>query len=247
MTATNNPSGRGRLNRRVAVVAGTVAGLVGLVALAGGGALVAAHESHRDSDGFYATDTTTLSTPTYALVSEGLDVGTDGPDWLFREGRLGTVRVTATGTEAKPVFIGIARTSQVDAYLRDVARDDITDFDVDPFTVELVRRAGSTKPSDPAGAGFWAEQASGSGTRSVIWPVQKGSWDVVVMNADGSLGVRSVVSVGAKIPAALWVGIGLLVAGVVLAAAGAASFLYGIRGPQDPAASEVGTAAPVVG
>ena len=132
--------------RIVLVVAGALVVLaLSLPALVAGGALVAA----RDGDGYYATGSQPLATPTHALVSDGLEVGADGPDALFREGRLGTVRVTATGTEAQPVFVGIARRSQVDAYLRGVAHDEVTDFEVDPFSVTTARRPGTAVPAAP--------------------------------------------------------------------------------------------------
>jgi hypothetical protein len=173
MTVSTEPRTAGRARRIVPLVVGTLVLLVlALPALLGGGALVAVHATERDGDGFYATGSKTLATPAHALVSDGLDVGTGGPDWLFREGRLGTVRVTATGTSSEPVFVGIARRSQVDAYLRGVARDLITDFEVDPFTVASTRRPGTATPAAPTGQGFWAGQASGAGRQTLSWPVQ---------------------------------------------------------------------------
>ena len=126
----------------VLIVVGSLAGLVALVLLAAGGLLIWTHETKRDADGYYATGAEGLATPTYALVSERLDVGTDGPDWLFRRGRLGAVRVSATGSSGHPVFVGIGRTTRVESYLHSVAHDEVTDFEVDPFSVTYTRRIG---------------------------------------------------------------------------------------------------------
>ena len=129
-------------------VVGGIAVLIGIVALVGGGALVGVHETQRDSDGYYASGRNAIASPTHALVSDELDVGTGGPDWLFRHGRLGTVRVTATGStrsrssSASPV-------KDVDAYLRGVAHDDVTDFDLDPFSLDVARSQGTRTPVAP--------------------------------------------------------------------------------------------------
>ena len=52
------------------------------------------------------------------------------------------------------------------------------------------------------------------------WPVQKGSWEIVVMNADGTPGVRSELGVGAKLNILLGIGVALIAIGGILAALG---------------------------
>jgi len=220
-----------------AVVTGTVVLAIAAAALLGGGVVIAADTTQRDSDGYYASGVEKLTTPTHALVSNGLDVGTAGPDWLFRQARLGTVRVTASGTASKPIFVGIARKPLVDRYLRGVGHDEITDFEVDPLSVTTVRRPGVAAAAAPAAESFWARSASGSGRQTMTWPVQKGAWAVVIMNADGSRGVSSGVSVGAKLGFMRSLGVGLLIVGVILAAGGAVAILMGMRRPRPPASA----------
>jgi hypothetical protein len=229
MTASETPN-PGRTSGRVAlIVVGVGIGLLALAALASGAVLLGIHATQRDGDGFYATGSNPLTTSTHALVSDRLDVGADGPDWLFRKGRLGTIRVTATGTSAKPIFIGIAPASDAEAYLRGVATDEITDLKVDPFSVTSTRRAGSATPLRPTDQSIWAASSSGSGKQVLTWSVQKGSWDIVVMNADGTGGIHTNITVGAKLPALLWIGIGLLTIGGLLAAAAATVSYFGVR------------------
>jgi hypothetical protein len=220
-----------------AIIIGAVVLVIAAAALVGGGVVVAADATQRDSDGYYVSGVETLTTPTHALVSNGLDVGTDGPDWLFHQARLGTVRVTASGTASKPIFVGIARKPLVDRYLRGVGHDEITDLEVDPLTVTTLRRPGSAAARAPAAESFWARSASGSGRQTMTWPVQKGAWAVVIMNADGSHGVSSGVTVGAKLDFMRGLGIGLVIAGVILAAAGAFAIAMGMRRPRPPAAA----------
>ena len=241
-TSTSEPPAGRSAGRFIAAVAGTVLGLLAVATVALGGALVGMHSTQRDADGFYSTGQKTLATPTHALVADKIDVGTDGPGWLFRKSRLGTVRVTAGGTAAKPVFVGIARTSQVGAYLRGVAQDEITDLKVDPLSVAYDRRPGTVTPGAPDGQPFWASHASGSGRQSVTWPVQKGNWAVVIMNADGTPGVQARVSVGAKAGFLVWLGAGLLGLGALFAAGAVACYFGGRKSKPAPAVADSGSA-----
>ena len=158
-TSTTGPPPGRSAGRFIAVVAGTILGLLAVTSVALGGALVGMHSTKRDADGFYATGQKTLATPTHALVADKLDAGTDGPGWLFRKSRLGTdprrgerARRRSRSSSASP-----AR-PQVDAYLRGVAQDEITDLEVDPLSVTYDRRPGTATPGAPGAQQFWASQ-----------------------------------------------------------------------------------------
>ena len=174
-----------------------------------------------------------MTTPTHALVSDRLDL-TGAPSWLFRKSRLGAVRVTATGTRAKPIFVGVARADRVNAYLRGSGFDRVADFGVDPLSVTLERRPGKNTPGAPTGEHFWTARASGAGTQSVTWPVKSGTWDIVVMNADGTAGITTDLTVGARAGFIIWVGVGLLLAGGLVLASAAAAIVIGVRTPGSP-------------
>jgi hypothetical protein len=60
-----------------------------------------------------------------------------------------------------------------------------------------------------------------------LWNLRSGKWSIVVMNADGSRNVAATLGVGVKVPAALWVGIGLSLFGATLIAA--AVLMFGAR------------------
>jgi hypothetical protein len=201
------------------IAAGACLLLLGIVSLGAGGVLLAVHQ--RDSDGFYASGSNPIATPTHALVAESRNVGTGGPDWPIGRGRLGTLRVTATGTAAKPVFVGIAPRDRVADYLRGVAYDEVRDLELDPFSVNTQRHPGATTPAPPAGEAMWWASARGAGSQSVRWHVRSGNWAVVVMNADGTPGVATNIGVAAKLGFLPWVGAGLAVLGVGLGAGGA--------------------------
>ena len=72
-------------------------------------------------------------------------------------------------------------------------------------------------------------QVSGSGEQTLEWEPEEGDWQLVLMNADGSRGVSSELAIGAELDSVLWIGIGLLVAGALLAALAALAISAGIR------------------
>ena len=125
------------------------------------------------------------------------------------------------------MFVGIAKKSQVASYLGHVQHDTISDFELDRSRSPTATHRERRPRPRPGAQHFWASEATGSGPQTLAWPVQKGDWAVVVMNADGSPGIHADVKVGAKVGFLLWAGIGLLALGAILAALAAALFLSG--------------------
>jgi hypothetical protein len=213
--------------RVLLLVFGGIAVLIALALLAGGGAAVWAL-GERDASGYFTTARHELSTGSFALVSESLDVDEDVPGWFGD--RFATVRIAASS--ARPVFIGIGRASAVERYLAGVRHDRITDFNADPFSVDYHRLGGDAEPAPPASQGIWRVQASGSGTQTISWPLERGKWSAVAMNADGSRGVSVEARFGARVSAFRWVAIGLLAAGGLVLLLGAGLVYLGARKPR---------------
>ena len=209
------------------LVLGGITVLVALALLARGGAAVWGL-SQRDGGGFFTTGTNELSTGSYALASESLEIGPDIPGWL--DDGFATVRVEATS--AKPLFIGIGPVADVERYLADVEHAQITDFDIDPFSVSYRALGGSARPAPPATQNFWRAEASGAGTQTISWPVEEGTWSVVAMNADGSRNVSVDARLGTRIQYLDWIAIGLLGASVLVLLAGAGLIYLGARRPR---------------
>jgi hypothetical protein len=132
--------------RVLLLVFGSIAVLIALALLAGGGAAVWGL-GQRDGSGYFTSDSHRLSMTSYAFASDNLDVGTDAPGWVFGD-HFATVRIEASST--RPVFIGIARTGAVERYLAGVQHDQIRDFELDPFSVSYRHRDGSVGPAAPA-------------------------------------------------------------------------------------------------
>jgi len=224
-TGGRRPS-RWTVGRVVLVVLGSLAVLLGAGLLAGGGALLWADQTKRDDDGFLSTPTERFSSSSYAIVSEPIDlVETEAEaDWLLSEDVLGDVRVRASGRD---LFLGVGRTLDVDRYLNGVEHDRLTDVDYDPFSADYEREPGGEPAGPPADQDFWAETASGSGEQTLTWNPERGTWSLVVMNADASRRIAADVSVGAEASFLIWVAIGLLVAGAVFLLKGVTDLVVG--------------------
>jgi hypothetical protein len=219
------------------LVSGIVVALAALAALAGGIAILVVNHTHRDSDGYFASGANAYETGGYALVSEDLDVGSDGPDWLFEKGRLATLRLRSSSVTGRGIFIGIARTDRVKAYLAGTSYDLVTDVDFDPFQVAYRSSPGASTPAPPTTKTFWLRSKHGPGRQSLEWDVEKGNWSAVVMNADGSPGVDVRLSVGAKVGLILWVGLGIVIVGAILLFGAVAMIYFSLRGRRGVAAS----------
>lgn len=231
--------------RIVSLVLGAVAALVGLgVLLAGAGILVATAVA-RDDDGFFHTSTERLATGTYALTSEEIDLGAEpGPgDWAPR--RWATVRLRVESATAQEVFVGVAAPGDLAGYLDGVPHAVVDDVEFDPFRVRYDVVAGSRAPAEPAGQGFWVTSASGAGVVELTWDVEPGRWAIVVMNADASRGVDVEASIGVRIPALPWIGLGLLIAALALLPAAIGAIVWGAAGARP--AAPLGTLPPPAG
>jgi hypothetical protein len=174
------------------------------------------------------TSPTPYSTSTYALVSASYRAGTAN-DWFVTRDLLGTVRVRVKSS--RPVFVGIAPASAVNSYLANVAHAQADNLSTRSRDYRVY--PGGAPSSPPVTQRFWSASASGVGQHTLAWTPQNGTWRIVVMNADGARDVTADVSVGARMPNLLTIGIAVLGAGLLLLSmcAGAIYIAFG-RKPQ---------------
>jgi hypothetical protein len=219
-----HPLDRGRVLR---LVLGSLGLLAALAFIAGGGALTWALQTHRDNSGYFTTSTHHYQTSSYALSTESLDVGgTTGA----LEDRLGRLRLTATSTVAtKPLFIAIARTDDVDRYLAHVEHDELRDIESDLSSIDYRRLGAGAPPALPATQSIWRAHATGTGAQTISWPVEKGHWSAVAMNADGSRNVSVDAKLAARVSHVWWIVTGLFVLGGMSLAGGGALLYSGAR------------------
>ena len=231
----HTPAPRRSGGRIASIVAGGIVAVlaIGLIAA---GTLLLWGDSEKDDQGYLSTGKDRYAASTYALASDNLDIDLDGAVWIMDREDLGKVRLEVESSAGKPVFVGIARTSDVADYLRGISHTEVTDVDYSPFHASYRGHGGDRRPALPADQDFWAASAEGSGTQTVAWDLEDGDWSIVVMNADGSRGVDTDISAGAKVPflgTLGWVSLGGAL--VLLITAGTLVYL-GVRTPRPPTA-----------
>jgi hypothetical protein len=221
------PAGRSPSRRVIGVILATLSA----VALLGGAALLAVHVAERDSDGYFTSSATRVSTDGYAITSDELDLAGLDTGVAAVTDLIGKVRLSATERSGKPVFVGIAPQSSVDSYLGEVARREVTDVSGDGDVTSL-RHAGGAPSGRPADQSFWQASSAGDGKHSAEWDAEEGRWAMVVMNADGTAGIDADVRVGARTRLLVWLGGAFLIAGLLTAIAAAATLMTGRRKPR---------------
>jgi hypothetical protein len=227
--AVGAPPSRWTAGRITALAIGSLLILLSLCLLGAAGTGLWADRTQRD-DGYVTTDVHHYSTAGSALATRRTELGAAGFGWLYSPGILGKVRVRVTPESPAPVFVGIGPSAEVDRYLAGVRHTVISDFWKDD--VETV--GGGVPRSAPGLQDFWVASESGSGQQSLVWDPADGDWTVVVMNADGRAGLGIGADLGAKVPALLWVAIGLLLGGAVFLAGGGLLIASAVRGGRAP-------------
>lgn len=217
-----------------------VGGFITLIAvglLVGGGALFWLNTRHT-VNGFITTSSHPLTTASYAMAFQHLnievgDVVGDWGVWRPSPGDFVTIKITVSSNDpSKNVFIGIAKASDAMSYLSDVEYDELTRFSVSSsrtLEVEYTAHSGDTIPSAPTTHTFWTASRHEAGTQTLEWSPEAGNYWIVLMNEDGSKGVDSTISLGAKIPLLSTLGSMLLAGGIIALIIGGIIIYFGIR------------------
>lgn len=217
--------------RIVSLVIGSLLVIPAVALLFGGGALGLAYAFGRGDDGYFDTTLSELQTDTVAVTAEDITFATDpgSPDWVLdvldADVRL---RVNNLDNE-RDVFIGIARASDLDAYLAGVAHEEIVEL-TDDLEPVYRTRDGGTEIAAPTTVTFWAASSTGPGAQELEWEATTGQWSAIVMNADGNPGVRADVNVAAKAAFVFPLAMLLLGAGALLTAAAVVMIVAGAHG-----------------
>ncbi len=234
------PAGEGWSAGRVTcVVVGSFLMLTASGLLAGGVGVLWADQANRQG-GFVTSASTTYTTAGHALVSGTARIPATGLNQLGRD-LIGKVRIRVTASDpTRPVFVGIAPAHAVTAYLSGVQ---YTTVHIGAAGAGITTQ-GTGVPAAPASQAFWAAKSAGPGTRSVVWLVSAGNWDLVVMNADASAGLTVDANAGATVPVLPWIAGGLLIGGALALLGGVLLIVIPVRRAS---ATRKLTATPVAG
>lgn len=175
------------MRRRVRLVIGIVAVVVGVFATVGGLAIVLLV----GPDGSVGIRPTRLLSGGYAVTLPQLRVPRLPGD------RQVTLDVSLQPTDT-PLFVGVGPSSAVDAYLRDVPIDVIEQIDW-PGAARTVAQEGDARPASPGDQPFWIVTARGAAP-SLRWEAVPGDWTLVVMNATATRTVDGTVTGSVTVP-----------------------------------------------
>jgi hypothetical protein len=151
---TDEAGPRKRAGRGIAIAVFSVMLVIGALILIAGLAAIGAHTFVRE-DGFYNSGTEELATDSPALLTQDIDLSEGAAD-LAPDDVLGDIRFQVEASDGLPVFLGIARTSELDTYLDGIAHTAVTDFGESPRYDE---RPGAKRAAPPGDEIFWAAQA----------------------------------------------------------------------------------------
>ena len=180
------------------------------------------------TDGSFTLPQTQGDSSGHALVFETLDLS----EALPSSGSFAaTVGVTVKGNGADgDVFVGIGRAADVARYLDHVQVDRIVQVNW-PGGMKTESEPGTRRPTPPETRPFWVAKAHGS-PATLTWPVAAGDWTLVIMNASGTAPVSVLASGSITLPALGPIGIGLLIAGLVILAIGVILTISGAKMPS---------------
>lgn len=226
--------------RIVLLIFGVLFILGALLGMLAGGGVIWASQYHKDSEGFHATDPMEIRSAAFAVTSDTIEVdrgASEALNWLGMD----RIKVVAENDDPdQPVFIGIADSRDVYAYLSDVKYDEITSLEVFNSSFDLESRPGNTQPEAPGLQDFWLEESEGTGAREIVFDLEEGEYTILAMNADASGGIEMEAVFGIKSSGVVTlIGVGFLVVAVMLLAGGIIMVVFGARSPHPKAPPEI--------
>lgn len=223
------PVGRHHAGHIVAIVLGVLALFPGF-GMAAGGTTLAIAQGVATSDGYFTFTPDRIESDGVAVITDDawLDGADDGAPWVFDWLDL-DIRLRVDGARSTDdVFVGVARTADVEDYLGGAGYSIVDE--IDGRQVRYREQPGIAAVAAPADQDIWVAATDGAGEQEVTWEARGGRWSIVVMNADGSPGVATDVQVGLKSDAVTPVAVVLIVFGGLTLLTGIGLIVWGARG-----------------
>ncbi len=210
-----------RLGKLLAAIFGSLILLAGAAMTTGGAIAMAV----TDGDGWVHAPTACIETDTAAVVGSdiSIDLGEAIDERTFVSFSEIPARIEVDSRNDQEIFVGIARTEDVEAYL---AGGSYVRADFFSDDVSLSTTVGGSELGVPSDEDFWVASTTEG---NLDWDLASGNWSVVVANADGSAGVDIAVTGAARIPFVEALAIGLLIVGVLSIVGGAIMLYFGVR------------------
>jgi len=199
-------------------------GIVGLVVAAsllfGGGSLLLLEATLTDEDGFIHSVPFDVEVDGYAVVAGPAEIDLT-PDVPVDLGEIATLRIQAIHEDpTHGIFVGVADTADVDAYLGGVPHALIEDLDEESFSLTYRVDASGEALGPPTEQPFWISSTHGLGPQTLDWQIETGDVSFIVMNENAEDGISVEAVVGARVPLIRPVGTGLLIGGAAALAVG---------------------------
>ena len=110
--STEPPRGSGKAGKVIGLVALGFVAVVGVVALAGGGALLWLDSAKTDAQGYYRSSSHQFETSSHALVTNDLDLDSGATGFMLGSDRLGEIQLTSTSNDPAKASSSASRPSR---------------------------------------------------------------------------------------------------------------------------------------
>lgn len=218
----------------ILLVFGIIVLLISFGLLASGGALIWVDATHVDDEEFINSDTINIKRDTHAVITGPIDIDEEALRVLNWMGIITDFEIEGrSNNSSKGIFIGVADESDVEAYLSNVAYDEMTFIDfgwqLSIDDINYTKHPGNSIPVVPTSETFWTASSHGAGTQTMAWETEAGRHSIVLMNDDGSAGVDLNIIYKVKIPLIFGFGVGLLIGGIVVLIGGCFMVYFAVR------------------
>jgi len=193
-----------------------------------------------DSEGYITSHSIQIERDSRAVVMGSIDLDEDAMDALDWMGLVTDFRIEGSNNDdSKGIFLGVAEDPDLDVYLSDVNYDEMDWSDIgwlDFDEVSYENYPGNSEPTKPTFETFWRASEHGTRTLAIDWETEAGSHSIVLMNDDGSAGIDLSAVFKVKVPDALvWIGVGILIVGIVVLVIGGLMIFLAVRKSRKPA------------